>query len=158
MTKQDLLLQTSWCSRHQLDIDNIRRYSGLHKHIKTFKKNAYKQAVWDVQLTLTSTTPSTRSTSSSMHNKLFRTLPPRQYVEQVNFLLTSPCMLQNRTASRTTYYADYNEQTSSSDINMLQELVYNSAPCYRNIVHPQLCWTETSQQQQFRDWIQDATR
>ena len=74
---------------------------------------------------------------TSMHNKYFRMLQLQQYVEQENSSATSSCMLQNQVANQTTYFDDFSGPTSdgkcfdNSDINMLQELVYNSTPYYR---------------------------
>ena len=72
-----------------------------------------------------------------MNNKYFRMQPQQEYVEQVNFLVTSSCMLQSRTANQTTYYVDFRGRTlvgkciDNFDVNMLQELVCNSTHCYR---------------------------
>ena len=55
----------------------------------------------------------------------------------VNFLVTSSCIQQNQAANQTTYFVDFSDLTpirkcfDNSDINMLQELVYNNMPCYR---------------------------
>ena len=117
-----------------------------------------------VENTQPSTETSNKPTTTSMHNKHFRMLLLQQYVEQENSSATSSCMLQSLVANQTTYFDDFNEPTSdgkcfdSSDISMLQELVYNSTPCLQGIAHPQPRWTETSQQQQqFQKWIQDIS-
>ena len=84
------------------------------------------------------------SPMTSVHNKHFRMLLQQEYVKQVSFLFTSSCTRQSRTAKQTAYYVDFNEPTSvgkctdSWDINMLQELVYNSTPCYRALCIPNL--------------------
>ena len=100
-----------------------------------------------------------------MRNKYLRMLQQQEYVEQVNFLVTSSCMLQSQTANQTTYYVDFRGRTSvgkcidNFGINMVQELVYNCTPCYRQLYILNLDGQrqETSQQQQFQKWIQDLS-
>ena len=134
----NLLQQASWSSRHQQDIDNIKRLFVLLTHVKTSEMNVlYLQEQMHVETTVSSTTISIRSPVTSMHNKHFRTLLQQEYVVQVNFLVTSSCIRPSRTANQTTYYVDVSEQTSDGtcignfDINMLMELVYNNTSYYR---------------------------
>ena len=134
--RRNLLQQTSWYFRQQQEHVKIQRSYDTELVSKRFKQNEIylKRNVGNMQpSTPTSRTPTTTST----HNKIFRMLQPQQYVEQVNSSATSSRMLQSRVANQTTYFDDFNEPTSvgkcfdNSDINMQQEPVYNSTPCYR---------------------------
>ena len=75
--------------------------------------------------------------TTSMHNKYFRMRQLQQDVEQENSSATSSRMLTNWVASGTTYFDDFNGQTSdgkcfdNSVINMLQELGCSSTPYSR---------------------------
>ena len=137
-TVQSSLLQRTTCSRHQLDIDNVKRYCVSHMHAKTSEMNVlYLQEIHNVERMRSSMVISIRSQATKTHNKYFKMLPQQEYVEHLNFLVTSSRMQQNPTANRTTCYIDYSEQTSDGrcinnlDINTLQELVNNNTPCYR---------------------------
>ena len=112
---------------------------GHRQHEEIARLTQALQDFWTerAQPTATAMPTSIRSTTNSTHNKYFRMLLQQECLEQVNSLVTSSRMPPSLTANQTIYYVNYNGQTSdgrctdSSDINMLQELVYNSTPCYR---------------------------
>ena len=111
--QRNLLQQTSRCSRHQQAIDNIQRLHSLHKHVKTSEMNKhYLQQIQHVVMTLSSLEIYNKYNETLTHNKYFKMRLPQQYVEQVNFWVTSLCIQQSQTANQTIYFVDFREQTS----------------------------------------------
>ena len=147
----------------QQDIDNIQRLYGLHKHIKTSEMNKhYLEVMLDVVRTQSSLRTYNKHNETLMHNKHFRMQQLQQYIEQVNFWVTSSCTLKAQKRTK--------RPTSSSSENqhrweMFRQLRHQYAAGARvqqytllqSIIHPQPRWTETSQQQQFQKWIQDSS-
>ena len=65
-----------------------------------------------VVTTLTSTEIYNKHKETSMHNNYFRMQQLQEYIEQVNFLDTSSCILQSPTANQIIYFVDFRELTS----------------------------------------------
>ena len=86
----------------------------------------------------------------------------QEYVEQVNFWVTSSCMLPSQTANQTTYYVNFRGRTSvvkcidNFDINMLQDLVYNSTTCYRAL-HIINLDGQKHHNNKLQKWMQDVS-
>ena len=135
-TRRNLLQQTSWFYRQQQEHVKVLKSYVIEHAFKHFKLSVgYLKT--NVENMESSTQKYNKLPTTSMHNNYFTMQQLQQYVEQENSSATSSCMLPSRVASRTTYFDDFNGQTSdgkcfdNSDINMLQELGYNSTPYYR---------------------------
>ena len=89
------------------NIDNIKRSYVSLKKIKISEMNV--RCLQDQKAVETTTS----STASCEIQQITYDL---EYVEQVNFLVTSSCARPNRTASRKTYYVSFNEPTSAGNV------------------------------------------
>ena len=133
-----LLQQRLWFYRQQQEHVKTLRLYGLHKHVKTSEMNRhYFQQIRHVARTRSSLGIYNRYNKTSMHKMHFRMQQLQQYVEQVKLLVTSSRTRRNPKANQTIYFVDFRGPTSvgkcfdNSDINMPQDLAYNSTPCYR---------------------------
>ena len=86
--RSNLIQQTSWCNRHQLDTDNIKRMRVSHKRARQALRDERALPAADPRRENGSKRKYNRSPMASMRNRHFRTLPQQEYDEQVNFLVT----------------------------------------------------------------------
>ena len=169
-TRKNLLPQTSRFSvQKQEHVKGLRSYVSGHifkrsrMNVHCLKQNVKTSPLSMETYNKTPTTSMRNKNKKKVLQDATTTAVRRLVVEQENSSATSSRMLPNQVASRTIYFVDFKGQTSdgrcfdSLDVNVLQELGYNSTPYYRAIGHPQPRWTETSQQQQFQKWTQDIS-